>query len=79
MEPNRFSKYKVFTRKGTQEPLDISIVRRRMEDLAFGLNLQYVNLDLVTTKVQQGVYDGITTTELDNLAAETCAYMVNWC
>lgn len=43
--------------------------------MAFGLNLQFVNLDLVVTKVQQGVYDGITTAELDNLAAETCAYM----
>lgn len=76
MEPNKFSKYKVFTRKGTEEILDISIVRRRMEDLAFGLNFQFINLDLVVTKVQQGVYDGITTVELDNLAAETCAYMV---
>lgn len=76
MEPNRFSKYKVVTRKGTLENLDISIVRRRMEDLAFGLNLQFVNFDLVVAKVQQGVHDGITTAELDNLAAETCAYMV---
>lgn len=48
-----------------------------MEDLAFGLNLQFVNLDLVVSKVQQGVHDEITTIELDNLAAETCAYMVN--
>ena len=76
MEPNKFSKYTVRTRNGTVETLDISIVRRRMEDLAFGLNLQFVNLDLVVTKVQQGIYDGITTNELDNLAAETCAYMV---
>lgn len=76
MEPNKFSKYSVRTRKGTLETLDISIVRRRMEDLAFGLNLQFINLDLVVAKVQQGIYDGITTTELDNLAAETCAYMV---
>ena len=47
MEPNKISKYTVITRKGAHEPLDISIVRRRMEDLAFGLNLQFVNLDLV--------------------------------
>ena len=78
MEPNKFSKYTVRTRNGTVETLDISIVRRRMEDLAFGLNLQFVNLDLVVTKVQQGIYDGITTMELDNLAAETCAYMVEF-
>ena len=77
MEPNKFSNYTVRTRNGSVETLDISIVRRRMEDLAFGLNLQFVNLDLVVTKVQQGIYDGITTIELDNLAAETCAYMVH--
>lgn len=47
-----------------------------MEDLAFGLNLKFVNLDLVVSKVQQGIHDEITTVELDNLAAETCAYMV---
>lgn len=68
--------YHVVTRKGTKEPLDISIVRRRLEDLSFGLNFQFVNLDLVVSKVQTGVHDCITTVELDNLAAETCAYMV---
>ena len=57
MEPNKFSKYTVITRTGSREPLDISIVRRRMEDLAFGLNLQFVNLDLILTKVQQGIHD----------------------
>ena len=61
MEPNRISKYTVITRKGIREPLDISIVRRRMEDLAFALNLQFVNLDLVVSKVQQGLHDLITT------------------
>jgi hypothetical protein len=76
MEPNMFEKYSVVTRKGLREPLDIAIVRRRIEGLAFGLNLQFVNLDLVVAKVQQGVHDGITTSELDCLSAETCAYMV---
>lgn len=76
MEANSISKYVVITRKGARETLDISIVRRRMEDLAFGLNLKFVNLDLVVSKVQQGIHDEITTVELDNLAAETCAYMV---
>ena len=41
--------------------MDISIVKRRISDLAFGLNFDYVNLDLIMIKVQQGVYDGITT------------------
>lgn len=66
----------VVTRKGTLEPLDISIVRKRLESLSFGLNLEFVNLDIVVHKVEQGVHDKITSVELDNLAAETCAYMV---
>jgi len=40
------------------------------------LNFEFVNLDLVVHKVELGVHDRITTVELDNLAAETCAYMV---
>lgn len=51
MEPNKFSNYTVTTRNGKIEPMDTSIVRKRMEDLAFGLNLNYVNLDLIVTKV----------------------------
>jgi hypothetical protein len=66
----------VVTRDGTLEPLDISIVRRRLEALSFDLNLDFVNLDIVVHKVEQGVHDRITTAELDSLAAETCAYMV---
>lgn len=61
MEPNKYSNYTVITRKGNREPMDISIVRKRISDLAFGLNFDYVNLDLIMIKVQQGVYDGIST------------------
>lgn len=50
----------VVTRKGTLEPLDISIVRKRLESLSFGLNLEFVNLDIVVHKVEQGVHDKIT-------------------
>lgn len=67
----------VVTREGTLEPLDISIVRKRLEGLSFDLNFDYVNLDIVVHKVEQGVHDRITTAELDSLAAETCAYMVH--
>ena len=77
MEPRNYANYHVVTRKGTKEPLDISIVKKRITDLAYGLNLDYVNMDIIMTKVEQGVYDGITTCELDSLAAETCAYMVD--
>lgn len=38
--------------------------------------MTFVNLELVVNKVIHGMYDGIKTTALDELAAETCAYMV---
>ena len=37
--------------------------------------MNFINLDLVVEKVSQGIYQGVPTSELDNLAAETCAYM----
>ena len=60
---------RVQTRKGTLEPLDISIVRKRIEALCFGLNFDFINLDLIVHKVELGVHDKITTVELDNLSA----------
>lgn len=40
MEHNPKTKdYLVTTRRGQKEPLDISIIRRRLEELSFGLNL----------------------------------------
>ena len=60
---------RVQTRKGTLEPLDISIVRKRIEGLCFGLNFDFINLDLIVHKVELGVHDKITTVDLDNLSA----------
>lgn len=40
-----------------------------------GLNRKYVDPVKITQKVVEGVYTGIKTSELDTLAAETCAYM----
>lgn len=37
--------------------------------------MKYVDLDLIVNKVVQGIFNGVETKELDNLAAETAAYM----
>lgn len=37
--------------------------------------MKYVDPGLVAQKVVQGMYNGVSTSELDNLAAETAAYM----
>ncbi|WP_315824796.1 ribonucleoside-diphosphate reductase subunit alpha [Paraflavitalea speifideaquila] len=45
----------------------------RIEKLCYGLDRRFVNSIDVAKKVIEGLYDGVTTTELDNLAAETAA------
>jgi len=40
-----------------------------------GLNADYLNIDIILAKVSSGLYNGVSTTEITNLAAETCAYM----
>ena len=65
----------VTKRNGTQEPFDREQIHEQLKKLAFGLNTDYVNLDLMLKKVEAGLSDGIKTTEIDNLAAETSAYM----
>ena len=65
----------VVKRNGTREVVKPEMIKERLTKLMDGLNQEYVNLDLVVTKVMQGIYDGVTTEILDNLSAETCAYM----
>ncbi|KAF7297635.1 Ribonucleoside-diphosphate reductase [Mycena kentingensis (nom. inval.)] len=50
-------------------------ITTRVEKLIYGLDQNYVDPIEVTQKVVAGVYNGITTIELDNLAAETAAYL----
>ena len=43
--------------------------------LSYGLDARYIDPAKVALKVIAGLYDGITTRELDTLAAETCAWI----
>ena len=65
----------VTIRNGKRQKLRLEAIYERIDKLAFGLDRNYVNINLIVQKVIQGMYDGVTTTVLDNLAAETCAYM----
>ena len=47
-------------------------VTARIQKLAYGLS-EHVDTFQVAKKTIEGIYDGVTTTELDNLAAETAA------
>ena len=67
---------KVKKRDGSLEEMRYDKITRRIQFFCDDLNLEYVDPTLVTLKVTQGIYDGISTTELDTLAAETAASMV---
>lgn len=62
----------VIKRNGKSENVKFDKITARLQKLRYNL---YESVDVidVAQKVIQGIYDGITTTELDNLAAETAA------
>ena len=65
----------VVKRTGRREPVSFDKITARVKKLCYGLNEQYVDHIEIAKKVIQGLYDGVTTSELDNLAAETSATM----
>lgn len=65
----------VIKRNGSKEPVKFDKITARIEKLCYGLNSKFVDPVKVAMKVIEGLYDGVTTTELDNLAAETAASM----
>lgn len=67
---------KVKKRDGSFEEMRYDKITRRITIFCEDLNMQYVDPTYVTLKVTQGIYDGISTAELDVLAAETAASLV---
>ena len=65
----------VIKRSGKRENVSFDKITARVKKLCYGLSQQYVDSIEIAKKVIQGLYDGVSTTELDNLAAETAATM----
>lgn len=65
----------VIKRNGKKEPVHFDKITARINKLSYGLDRKYVKPVEIAKAVIQGIYDRITTTELDNLAAETAASM----
>lgn len=65
----------VVKRSGKQESVSFDKITARVKKLCYGLNSDYVDSIEIAKRVIQGLYDGVSTTELDNLAAETAATM----
>lgn len=63
----------VIKRGGKKESVKFDKITARIEKLCYGLDRRFVNAVDVAKKVIEGLYDGVPTTELDNLAAETSA------
>lgn len=63
----------VIKRNGTKETVKFDKITARIEKLCYGLNPSLVDPIDVAKKVIEGLFDGVTTSELDNLAAETAA------
>ena len=65
----------VIKRSNKKEAVSFDKVTARINKLCYGLNAKFVDPIEISKKVIQGLFDGVRTTELDNLAAETSATM----
>ncbi|XP_023298436.2 ribonucleoside-diphosphate reductase large subunit [Lucilia cuprina] len=63
----------VLKRDGRKEEVHFDKITSRIQKLCYGLNMDFVDPVAITLKVINGLYCGVTTQELDNLAAETAA------
>ncbi len=63
----------VFKRDGRKEIVHFDKITSRINKLCYGLDPIHVDSTTISQKVIQGVYPGVTTIELDELAAQTAA------
>lgn len=63
----------VIKRDGRKESVKFDKITARIERLCYGLNMSFIDPIEISKKVITGIFDGILTHELDNLAAETSA------
>jgi len=65
----------VVKRDGQHQEVKFDSITARIRNLCGGLDPNFVDPVPVTQKVIEGFYSGMPTSEIDTLAAETCAYM----
>jgi len=65
----------VLKRDGRRESVKFDKITARIEKLCNGLNQDFIKPVEIAKKVIDGLYDGVSTMDLDNLAAETAASM----
>jgi len=65
----------VVKRDGRRESVKFDKITARVDKLSYGLDPNFVEPVNVAMKVIEGLYDGVSTQDLDNLAAEIAATM----
>src|SRR5689334_11562224 len=65
----------VIKRDQTRQLLDEGKLRSSIAKHSYGLDTTFVNVDDVVQKVSSGMYDGVPVATLENLVAETIAYL----
>lgn len=63
----------VVKRNGRKESVHFDKITSRINKLCYNLDSNHVDASIISQKVVQGVYPGVTTVELDELAAQTAA------
>jgi len=71
----KMEKMYVLKRDGRRENVMFDKITSRIKKLCYGLNMEYIDETAITFRVINSLYAGITTVELDNLAAKTAATM----
>ena len=65
----------VIKRTGRKEEVSFDKIKARIKKLCYDLDVNFIDHIAISQRVIQGLFDGVTTSELDNLAAETAASM----
>ncbi|TAF34245.1 MAG: ribonucleoside-diphosphate reductase subunit alpha [Cytophagales bacterium] len=65
----------VVKRDGRREAVNIKKITERVQRLCNGLDMNFISPEDITKRVTAGLYDGVKTVELDDLAAQTAASM----
>lgn len=65
----------VIKRDGNKSAVQFDTITQRIISLCDNLNMDFVDPPAIAHKVIAGLYSGVTTVQLDNLAAETAAAM----
>ena len=67
----------VVNRKGEREDVRFDAIHEKLSSLTDGLDTNWVDAANLTKLTIEGLYDGVTTRELDQLAAETAASLAS--